>query len=288
MRITRFASEKLFIVMVSLSKRFGTFVRLLLLLLLVGCGKQPLTTKGLVNSQAKQEVAIAVASDLKYALDELLVDFKRAHPDVQAKATYGSSGNLFAQLSNRAPFDMYLSADIDYPRKLAEAGLTIPDTDFLYGMGKIVAWVRNESKLELPAQGIEVLLNPDVRKIAIANPAHAPYGRAAEAALKKLGIYERIKDRLVLGENIAQTAQFVESGAADVGIIALSLAIAPAMRDKGRYWQVPLDAYPPLEQGGVILTWTKNQEATELLRSFIIGKRGGAVLTRYGFLLPGE
>jgi molybdate transport system substrate-binding protein len=148
--------------------------------------------------------------------------------------------------------------------------------------------VPNGSKLDLDKLGIRTVADPSVKKIAIANPKHAPYGRAAEAALKKLGVYDDVKDRLVLGENIAQTSQFVESGSADVGLIALSLALAPNMREKGRYWDVPLDAYPRLEQGGVILNWAKDREATQALREFMMGKDGRAILKKYGFMLPGE
>src|SRR5581483_10829703 len=136
--------------------------------------------------------------------------------------------------------------------------------------------------------GIRAVLDPGVRKVAIANPRFAPYGRAAEAALKHAGVYDSVKDRLVLGENIAQTAQFVESGAADVGLIALSLALAPPLRDKGRAWEVPADAFPPLEQGGVILTGAKDAAAAQALREFLTGADGRAVLRKHGFRLPGE
>src|SRR5207253_2239343 len=135
--------------------------------------------------------------------------------------------------------------------------------------------------------GIQALLDPAVRKIAIANPIHAPYGRAAEAAMKKLGVFEKVQDRLVYGENISQTAQFVESGAADIGMISHSLAVAPALRDKGRYWEVPMHAYPPLEQGGVILSWVEDRAAAEALRGFVLGEEGKLILSRYGFRPPG-
>jgi molybdate transport system substrate-binding protein len=155
-------------------------------------------------------------------------------------------------------------------------------------VGQIVVWVPNDSTIDVERLGIQALLSPAARKVAIANPQHAPYGRAAESALKSLGVYDQVKDRLVLGENIAQTAQFIESGAANIGIIALSLAMAPAMKEKGRYWQVPLDAYPTIEQGNVILNWAKDREATEEFRSFVAGEQGRETMKRYGFILPGE
>jgi len=261
---------------------------LVVLGMLGGCGRTPLPTPDGSEEAARHAVAVAAAADLKYALDEVVVEFLKEHPEIEVKVSYGSSGTFHAQLSNKAPFDLYFSADIEYPRRLAEAGLTVPRSEFLYATGQIVVWVRNESKLDVKGRGIEVLNDPAIRKIAIANPKHAPYGRAAEAALKTLGIYDQIKDRFVLGENIAQTAQFVESGAADVGIIALSLAMAPVMRDRGRYWIVPLDKYPRLEQGGVILAWAKDRQATEQLRAFVVGNQGRAILRKYGFMLPGE
>lgn len=250
---------------------------------LLGCQKQTAPQQA-----AKRTLAVAAASDLKYAMDELIVEFHAAHPGIEVKATYGSSGNFFNQLSNKAPFDIYFSADIAYPRKLIDAGLAVPDSMFMYAVGQIVVWAPNQSKLDLEKLGMQAVADPSVKKLAIANPQHAPYGRAAEAAMKKLGVYDEVKDRLVLGENITQTAQFVESGAADIGIIALSLADAPALKDKGRYWTVPLDAYPRLEQGSVILNWAKDREATDQFRSFVRGAPGQAVLKKYGFMAPGK
>jgi molybdate transport system substrate-binding protein len=237
---------------------------------------------------APREVAVAAASDLRFAFDEVVTGFERRHPAIKVKVTYGSSGNFFAQLSNEAPFDLFLSADIDYPRKLVEQGQAVRGSEFLYAIGHLVVWVPNDSKLDVTGQGIKAVTDPTVKKVAIANPRFAPYGRAAEAALKHYGVYESVKDRLVFGENIAQTTQFVDSGAADVGVIALSLALAPTLRERGRYWAVPLDAYPRLEQGGAILTRAKDKEAAETLRAFLTGAEGQAVLRRYGFVLPGE
>jgi molybdate transport system substrate-binding protein len=231
-------------------------------------------------------VSVAAAADLEFALDEIAADFERTHPGVSIEVVYGSSGNFHAQLSNRAPFDLFLSADIEYPRKLIQAGHADEESQFLYAVGQIVVWAPASSALDVENRGVEALLDERARKIAIANPRHAPYGRAAESALRSLGVYDGVKDRLVFGENVAQTAHFVESGAADIGVIALSLAMAPAMRDKGRYWLIPLDAYPRMEQGGVILNWAKDREAAEDLRALLMSTGGRATLARYGFLLP--
>lgn len=232
------------------------------------------------------EITIAAAADLKFAMDELVTEFRANRSDIVVKATYGSSGNFFAQIQNRAPFDLYFSADVEYPRKLADAGDALDTNIFLYAFGRLVVWTPTNSPVDAQKLGIQSLLAPPVKKIAIANPQHAPYGRAAVEAMKSLKVYQQTESRLVFGENIAQTAQFVQSGAADIGIIALSLAIAPQMRDAGRYWELPLDSYPRLEQGGIILKWTKEPQASRAFRDFALGPQGRKVLKRYGFSLP--
>ncbi|MBO0698649.1 MAG: molybdate ABC transporter substrate-binding protein [Zavarzinella sp.] len=254
-------------------------------LLLVGAGGCERTP---TIGPAGREIRVAAAADLKFALDDAAAEFMKRNPDTKVTATYGSSGTLYAQLTNDAPFDLFLSADIDYPRKLIEQERAARESEFLYAVGHLVVWVPNGSGLDLDRLGLKAVTDPAVRKVALANPKTAPYGRAAEAALKTQGLYDGVKDRLVFGENVAQTAQFAESGAADVGLIALSLAMSPAMKDKGRYWLVPLDAYPRLEQGGVILTGARDAEAARSFRAFLTGPDGRAVLKRYGFTLPGE
>lgn len=238
------------------------------------------------DSGRTREVRIAAAADLKFALDAVVLDFERTNRNVRISVTYGSSGNFFAQIQNGAPFDMFFSADIDYARKLADAGLGASSGVFIYGVGRIVVWVPASSGLDLEKQGIKALLEPSVRKVAIANPKHAPYGRAAEAAMKSLGVYEAVAPRLVLGENIAQAAQFVQSGSADAGIVALSLAVAPQMNDLGRYWEIPLEAYPKLEQGGLILKTAKDHDAARAFQDHVLGDSGRETLKRFGFYLP--
>jgi molybdate transport system substrate-binding protein len=238
-----------------------------------------------VMESAPTKLLIAAAADLKFALDDLIKEFEGKYPATKVNVTYGSSGNFFAQFQSGAPFDLFFSADIAYPRKLAEIGLGVDDV-FLYATGRIVLWAPKSSLLDLDKLGIKALLETSVRKIAVANPEHAPYGRAAVAAMKTLNVYEKVASRLVYGENIAQTAQFVQSGAADIGILALSLAVAPQMRDAGRFWQVPLDAYPRIEQGGIILKSSRNLETARAFRDFVLGDHGRKVLDQYGFSLP--
>jgi molybdate transport system substrate-binding protein len=262
-----------------------TAVLLVAAALLAGVGgcERPGTT-----GAAEREVRVAAAADLKFALDEAAAEFTARNPGTKVAVTYGSSGTLYAQLVNGAPFDLFLSADIEYPRKLVDQGRAVKGTEFVYAVGHLVVWVPNKSGLDLDRLGLAAVTDPAVHKVALANPKTAPYGRAAEAALKSRQLYDPARDKLVFAESVAQAAQFAESGAADVGLVALSLAASPAMRDKGRYWPVPLDAYPRLHQGGVILTGAKDPAAAESLRDFLTGPNGRAVLKRYGFTREGE
>jgi molybdate transport system substrate-binding protein len=263
-----------------------TFAVPLACLLLHQPGCQQSAPHAETKAPSQRVVTIAAAADLKFALDEIITEFARVHPEIVIRPTYGSSGNFYAQLTNEAPYDLYLSADIEYPRRLAEQGLTIPDSEFQYAIGQLVVWVRHDSALPVEQQGLRSLLEPQIRRIAIANPQHAPYGRAAVAALQNAQIHEQVQERFVLGENIAQTAQFVQSGSADVGILALSLALAPTLKSEGRYWQIPNSLHPPIEQGGVILKWAQDLDATNLFREYLLSPEGRAVLDRFGFLLP--
>jgi molybdate transport system substrate-binding protein len=238
-----------------------------------------------VNLVGAEEITIAAASDLNFAFKELVVEYEKTTGN-HVKLSLGSSGNFYAQIQNGAPFDLYFSADIGYPRKLEEAGLTVSGSLYRYAVGRIVLWAGTASRLDV-SKGLDVLRDPGIKKIAIANPKHAPYGRAAVAAMESFKVYESVKDKLILGENISQAAQFIESGACDIGVIALSLAMAPAMSGKGVYWEIPVEAYPPLEQGAVILKQSKNQEAARRFLEFLQGSQGQDIMRRYGFTLPG-
>jgi molybdate transport system substrate-binding protein len=237
-----------------------------------------------VEVRAAEDITIAAASDLSFAFKELVAQYEKTTGH-HVKLTLGSSGNFYAQIQNGAPFDLYFSADIAYPKKLEEAGLTVPGSLYRYAVGRIVLWTGTQSKFDV-ARGFDVLREPTIKKIAIANPKHAPYGRAAVAAMEHYSVYSRVKDRLILGENISQAAQFVESGACDVGIIALSLALAPTMKTAGAYWEIPASAHPPIEQGAVMLQASKHQDAARQFLDFVKSEPGQEVMTRYGFTLP--
>ena len=229
-------------------------------------------------------VTIAAASDLSYAMNEIAANFENT-TGCPVRVSVGSSGNFLSQIENGAPFDIFFSADIEYPKKLEGEGLAAPESTYLYAIGKIVLWTTKDSRADVN-QGLGALRDPAVKRIAIANPRHAPYGRAAEQALRRSGIYEAVKDRLVFGENISQAAEFVESGNADAGILALSLVLSPTLKDKGRAWTIPENLYIPIQQGAVILRGAPNARGAKQFLDFIKTPPIAALLERYGFSLP--
>jgi len=227
-----------------------------------------------------EEINVAAASDLNFPMKEVVSQFER-ETGHKVRLTLGSSGNFYAQIVNGAPFDVFLSADSEYPKQLETAGRAVPGSTFVYGVGGIALWVPKNSTLKLDALGMSSLLENSVKKIAIANPEHAPYGRAAVAAMQKAGVYDQIKSKLVLGENISQTAQFVQSGAADIGIIALSIALSEPMRASGFYWEIPRDSYPRLEQGAALLK--HGSAGAKAFHEWLHGAEAKNVFAKYGF-----
>jgi molybdate transport system substrate-binding protein len=237
-----------------------------------------------VRAPGADEIRVAAAADLQFAMPDLIAQFEK-ETGTKVSATYGSSGNFFSQIQNGAPFDVFFSADIQYPQQLESAGLTEPGTLYEYALGQLVIWMPKDAKVDLAREGWKALLDAAVQKIAVANPEHAPYGRAAVAALKKQGIYEQVSAKLVYGENISQAAQFVQSGNAQAGIIALSLALSPGMKD-GKRWKVPGADHPPLEQAAVILKSASNKDAARSFLAFVKSEAARAILTKYGFETP--
>lgn len=238
------------------------------------------------TTAAAPTVRVAAASDLKFVLDEAVARLGQRTPAIVVEVSYGSSGTLHAQLRQRAPYDVFLSADAEYPRDLVSRGIGAERDLFAYAIGRLVIWAPRGSVLPVDRDGVRALTRAS--RIAIANPRHAPYGRAAEAALRRAGIWDDVRQRLVLGENVTQAAQFVQSGAAEAGIIAKSLALAPPMRDAGRFVDVPDEMYPRLEQAGLILPWAGSRQAAAAIRDFLTGDEGRQLLARYGFGLPGR
>ncbi len=235
----------------------------------------------LPGTAAAQRITIAAASDLQFALPEITAQFQK-ETGYTVRLTFGSSGNFFSQIQNGAPFDLFLSADLAYPKKLEAAGLAEPGTLYRYAAGRIVLWVPKESPIDTD-RGLLVLTEAGIHRIAIANPQHAPYGRAAVAALRHAGIYECVRGKLVLGENISQAAQFVESANADIGILALSLAQAPALKTKGRYFEIPESFHPPIEQGVILLKSSHEKKAAQQFLDFLRKPEIVKLMRSYGF-----
>jgi molybdate transport system substrate-binding protein len=235
----------------------------------------------LASAARAQEIRVAAAADLKFAMQDVAAQFEK-QTGTKVNVTYGSSGNFFSQLQNGAPFDLFFSADIDYPRKLEAAGIAEPGTLYEYAIGRIVIWTPADSKVDVTSLGWKTLLDASVQKIAIANPEHAPYGRAAVAALQKAGVYDQVKPKLVYGENISQAAQFVQSGNAQAGIVAMSLTVSPGMKD-GKRWEIPADMHPPIEQAAILLKNAANKDAARAFLDFVKSESGRATLAKYGF-----
>jgi molybdate transport system substrate-binding protein len=233
------------------------------------------------------EITVAAAADLSLSLKEIAANYQK-QTGVQVKLSFAASGALTQQIQNGAPFDLFFSADMDYPRQLIASGDADGATLYRYAVGTLVLWAPTDSPLDPEHQEIKTLLAPSVKKIAIANPEHAPYGRAAVATLKHFGIYEQVQDRLVIGENVSQAAQYVESGNAQVGFIALAHAAPLAMRGEGKFWKVPAEAHPPLDQGVVVITRSQHKREAAAFVDYVKTKAAADILRRYGFSVPQE
>ena len=230
-------------------------------------------------AQAGEKISIAAAADLKFAMDELIAAFQRANPDGQVEAVYGSSGKFRTQIEQGAPYDLFFSADISYPRALAAAGLAASETR-PYALGRLVLW---SPVLDAGGMKLADLAAPGITRVAIANPKHAPYGKRAEEALRAAGVWDKVAGKLVLGENIAQTAQFVQTGNAQIGLVALSLALNPELAGKGRYALIPESLHQPLEQGFIITRRAAGNALARRFADFMGRPEARAVLARYGF-----
>ncbi len=233
-------------------------------------------------AQRPRTLRVAAASDLQAALPELVARFER-EAGAEVTVSFGSSGNFFAQIQNGAPYDVFFSADIDYPKQLVASGHADASSLYQYATGRLVLWTRKDSGIDVRS-GLRGLTDTRVMHVAIANPKHAPYGRAAEAALRNEKVYDAVRGKLVLGENIAQTAQLVDSGNASVGIISLSLAIGPALSAHGTYTEIPASAHPPIDQAAVIVSSSKNKALAAEFLAFLERADIKQHLHRFGFV----
>lgn len=239
----------------------------------------------LASSVAQAEkIVVAAAADLKFAMDEIVADFRKSSPHDEVEVVYGSSGKFHTQIRSGAPFDLFFSADIAFPRELAREGLAATEVR-PYALGRIVLW---SSSLDASKMTLAGLTDARIARIAIANPKHAPYGKRAEEALRAAGVWEKIEPKLVYGENIAHTAQFVQTGNAQVGIIALALALSPELSARGGHYLIPDSLHAPLEQGYIVTRRAAASELATRFSGFVASASARAIMTRYGFVLPGE
>jgi molybdate transport system substrate-binding protein len=227
---------------------------------------------------------VAAAADLRYAFNELLPLFQKNNPTHQLELIMGSSGKFMQQIENGAPFDIFFSADVSYPNALVVSGKAVAPVT-TYAFGRIVLW---SAKVDASQLSLQSLNRPEFRRIAIAAPEHAPYGARAREALQHSGVWNQVQPKLVFGENISHTAQLIDSQAAEVGIIALSLAMNDALKAKGDYFLIPANTHQPLEQAFAVTRYGRSNPAAQAFARFISTPQARHVLQRYGFSLPGE
>jgi molybdate transport system substrate-binding protein len=234
------------------------------------------------KSSMAEVIRVFAAADLQYALKEIAQEYMKANPQDRVELIFGSSGKGAIQIRKGAPYHLFFSANMKYVEELHREGYIITQPK-AYAIGRIVVWVRKDSGLD-PSNFPDVLFRAN--KIAIANWEHAPYGQAAKEALESYGVFEKVKNRLVIGENISQTASYVYSGAVDVGIIALSLSLSPTMKEKGRYWLIPQERHRPIVQGYGITKFGENSPSARRFYNFIETKTARDILLKYGFFMP--
>jgi molybdate transport system substrate-binding protein len=231
-----------------------------------------------------QSLTIAAASDLQSALPAIAAQFEKDSGQ-KVTLTFGSSGNFYSQIQNGAPFDVFLSADIDYSKRLEASGHAERGSLYNYAIGRLVLWTRNDSGVDI-RQGLAVLTDARVRRIAIANPEHAPYGRAAVAALRHEQLYDRVREKFVIGENISQAAQFAQSGSADIGLVALALALSPTLKSSGTYVEIQESLYPPLEQAAVVVSSSRLKVLARQFVDYLRSPSSVRILRDHGFTVP--
>jgi molybdate transport system substrate-binding protein len=236
------------------------------------------------QSSSRGPIAVAAASDLQTVFPDIQSRFER-DTGVKMTVSFGSSGNFFAQIQNGAPYDLFFSADVDYPRRLGDSGHAEKNSLYLYAIGKLVLWTRKDSGIDI-RRGLAVLKDDRVRRIAIANPEYAPYGRAAVAALRSEQLYEALREKLVMGENLAQTAQLADSGNADVAILGSAIAHSPTLGASGTYIEIPAAAYAPIEQAAIVVSASRNKDGARRLLEYIKNPDAKALFEKYGFTVP--
>jgi molybdate transport system substrate-binding protein len=239
-----------------------------------------------LSAQAAEPLLVAAASDLTHSVEELGAAFAKEVPGAQVKFTTGASGNLFAQIKHGAPFDVFLSADLMYPGRLASEGAADGGSLTTYAIGRLAVWSL-DPRFDLK-QGMRVFNDERLTRVAIANPHIAPYGEAARAALQSHGFWDAVKGKLVMGENVSQTAQFIQTGNAQLGIVSYATVLAPKMKGVGSHYLVPDNGNAPIEQGAVITRHGKANPLSPRFMQFMQSPAARAILLRHGFTLPRE
>jgi molybdate transport system substrate-binding protein len=261
---------------------------LLITWLLAACTSTPVPA-GLTGTTAPAPATLTVsaASDLIYAFDEIGTQFE-AETGHKVVFNFGSTGQLTQQIEQGAPVDVFAAANVSFVEDLERQGLILPDTRQMYARGRIILWMRADSPLQITS--LADLTRPEVRRIAIADPDHAPYGVAARQAMQTAGIWEAVQSKLVLGENVRQTLQYAETGNVDVAIVALSLSApaAAAAGEPGRWTLIPQELHPPIDQALAVIKDTKHEAPARAFAAFVNGPQGRPIMRKYGFVLPGE
>lgn len=234
---------------------------------------------------APRTLTVAAAANLEPVLQELVRGFEDANPGATVRTTLGASGRFVAQIQQGAPFDLFLAADVSFPARLVEAGLSSGPA-FPYALGRLAIWVPADSRLDLEKAGVRALLDPSIRKVALGNPAVSPYGVAAEEAMRSSGVLEALREKWVMGQSAGQAAQFALSGAAQAAFLPLSLALAPPLSTQGRHLRLPASSHRPIEQAGVILKGARDPALARAFVSWLLGPDGRAVLARHGYESP--
>ncbi len=236
------------------------------------------------SAMATETVRIAAASNLVFVMDALQAAFRTESSNIKLEVVFGSSGNLVAQITHGAPYDIFLSADMEYPKALINSGLADADSLIAFAGGRLALWTRRDN---LNLTDIKAALqDPTIRKLAIANITAAPYGRAARQTLESLGLWNELQSKLVLGENISQTAQFIDSGNADAGLVALSLVLSPTLSNRGHWFEVPEELHESLTQGAVLTTRGTTNSSARAFLTYILGDEARKIFARHGYGVP--
>jgi molybdate transport system substrate-binding protein len=251
----------------------STLIALIFFAAMFGCSRR--------EPFGRAEILVAAASDLTLAFEDIGRQFEQ-ETGIKATFSYGSTGTLARQIENGAPVDIFAAANVEFIEQLERQGLIVPGSKALYARGRLTVWRRADSALKI--ERIEELAQPQIASIAIAQPEHAPYGKAAREALESAGIWKEVEPKLVYGENVRQTMQYAETGNADVAIIALSLSV----QSNGRWLLIPEQLHKPLDQALAVIKGSRSEGEARRFAEFVNSGPGRDTMRRYGFILPGE